>query len=299
MAHNRYNNTQALMFQDSTNLMEYNTSSASNILNTGTYSTITNSINCKNKEDDTTIVLNDIIKLNPTTDGYNNLSFGFKDGKVYSLEYILADTTTEIYLLNDKAAKTVTASMSYSTTPIIQESITNEWTYISLPSSSILCKDKNLSISCDQNNTLASVFTDQFTVYKYDQGWSFWDENSSVDQNANKFTSIDPREGVLIKNKSTISKTLNIPYNIFEKLYTKSFVPYTTGWFLINGRFNKTASQIESSVEVNDKKLQYILQFKEATWSVYAPDNDSTISHSLPRISNIDQASSFWIYMNK
>jgi len=300
-AHSKYNNTQALMISDASNdLVEYNTSNGVNTY-AGTYEVLsTQNLSCKNNMDDSIVQINDILKLNLSVDGYDNLSFGHKDGKIYTLNYTKADETTKVYFLDSNATKTLASYKGYPTSLKKQKTIPSDtWTYLNLSLSSILCSSVGVSPSCDQINTLSSVFSDNFTIYKYNQGWSYWDANSSVDHNANKFTSIDPREGILIKKKVSTSVTLDIPYNIFHKIYTRSFQPYTTGWFLVNNNFDKSLTQVKSTLETNHKKLQYILQLNASDWNVYAPTNNGAVTSTIPRISTIDDDSSFWIYMTE
>jgi len=288
------------MFNTSNNIVDFNTTN-NTISNIGTYQENLVSLNCIDKTNNQSISMNTLIELDTTIDGYQNLAFTYKDNTVYLVEYKKAGSTNEIYLLNNSAAKQLLYRYNTNTSTKIQKTIPNTWTYLSLAISKALCTSDYQSASvdtCDQEHTLSSVFENNVTILKYRDGWTYWNSNSNTESfNTNRFGGITPQEGLLIKNNTTNSITLDLPYKIFDKISVKHLSIYNKGWVLVNDRFMSNVNDINTHVNSQNKSLKYILQYDNSKWSVYAPTNNSKVDKSLPRISEVNKDSSFWMYV--
>jgi hypothetical protein len=242
-----------------------------------------------------TIVFDTVIQLNTDTIGYENIAFGYKNNILYALDYRPNNSLKQQYYLNSEAARQLALSYGLNTPIIIEKNLTKEWTYIALPTNMTICLQEYQDLSgCNKDFTIESIFQNKIdAVFKYSGDWSYWNDNN-ISYNIDRLSSIDGYEGLLIK--STTPSVLKVPYDPFSQ-YTNSLLPmYKKGWFLVKTPFTHTTSGITNVTKKQNKTLKYILKFnQDDNWEVYAPNNDSQIDATLPRLEGISNGEVFWI----
>lgn len=300
LQYSKHSNYKMIQFANdgSNDIVEYDSQNLT--LNTvGTWSELSNQV-CKDESTNTSFTSSSIIKLNLTVDGYQNIAFIKNSNNEYIQgEYIQAGTTIKKYALNDTAAKYLASEVGLNTIPTLAFPITNQWTYLSLPTNNTLCTSdfqSELTNICDQNNTINALFANVDMVLKYSDSWSYWEPMISGTYNMNKFGSINHKEGLLVK--ATNQTTLNLPYDIFSLYPEKSYPIYTQGWYLGANAFDMKPSDIKTNVDANTSfTLKYILQLnKTNNWKVYAPLNNNEVNNDIERINTLETMKSFWIY---
>jgi hypothetical protein len=291
LATNRYNQLNTVLsLEPSNNLFQYDLINESTT-NVGSWSQGV-SLVCEDKTFTTTLLLDTNVL------GYENLAFGYDGTNIYTLNYKVQDTTKERYYLNAEAAKQLVDIFDYNTTIMIEKTINNGWTYVSLPSTMTLCieeykNDVNLRDICNQNHSIESVFNIDVTILKNSTYWSYWDKQERS-YNLDKLSAISSKDGLLVK--SNIKQIINLPYDIFAPLSNKYFQTYKSGWYLINNNFTNALEDVASEISKQNRTLKYILkQESDSVWGVYAPTNDDEVDASIRRLSDIKQSEAYWI----
>jgi len=247
-----------------------------------------------------TIVTKDSVILNTSTlTGYRtDVAIALDtDGKVKGAEYKTSGDIYSYILLNKEAKNELYKSISPN--PKIEISlIANSYTYISHSHVKTLC-DVSLQSAypsiCDLNNTIESVFGSNIKVLlKHPETWTYWDSNSSLDSNLlmNKFSAINSLEGIIVK--SSAATKLRLPYDDANNINDYSGM-IKDKWYLLSNNKSQTITEIVSSASSSSKSILYIVIFRNGLWHIYAPTNDSSISTSLPRLTNINRHESYWI----
>ena len=252
----------------------------------------------------TTINSTPIVSIHPTLSGYpKDMAYVLEDSMVKHAEYKSAGDIYSYILLNKDAKDEIYNSLSPN--PKLSFTLNNGYTYVALPHSKSLCDSNDtiqtdLASICDQNNTLESIFgtnSNIDTLFKYTDEWVYWD--SAEDINAsyfmNKFSTISPLDGLLVH--TTAATTVNIPFD-FEDNQTNTYenMPIEQ-WMMLSNNKEQSAVEIKTAVEDQNQTLMYIQLYRDNTWYVYAPTNDSLVSTSIPRLSTVKPYESFWIYL--
>jgi hypothetical protein len=172
---------------------------------------------------------------------------------------------------------------------------------VSLPSNMTLCDESiqnSLPDICNQEYTLQDIFSNPNIkfVLKYTGFWSYWDKDTGIKARykMDKFSSISSKEGFFIKSNASTSITLpSTTQTLEEKNEFMNF--YKNGWFLVGVNSSKTISQIKSLALLQNKKIEYILIFRNNQWYIYA--DDYTGISDVPKIGTtiIFPNKSFWI----
>ena len=69
------------------------------------------------------------------------------------------------------------------------------------------------------------------------------------------------------------------------------------GWNLVAVEGVQSVSNITTLVESKSKTLKYILLFRDSSWLVYAPTNNSNVDSTLTRLTEVKANESFWVYV--
>lgn len=306
LTRNNYDNFNVLQFSTTSgttsgDLVQYNVQDDNpNYSIVGTWD-IKNNITCTNEDDGSSIIL-DIIDINTTEAGYEYTDFGYKDGVKYHIEYAQKDETFEMYFFDETSAKELAEDYGLTTTPVKQKVLTDTYNYLSLPSTMTLCNSSfqsALPTICNQDYDIETVFLEADTVFKYTGYWSYWSPNTSIASNQyalNILSSLNNKEGFIVKISGD-PKTLNLPYNLYGSIEKDIIDLYKTGWFLTGGQIGYNTSSIETIVQEQGKTLKYMLQLNDNIWNIHAPLNDVEIDSTIPRMNNIIEEESFWIYV--
>jgi formylmethanofuran dehydrogenase subunit C len=298
LAVNEYNSSKVLMFdnENADKLVEVDIDTNTKSI-IGTWSS-SNSVSCKD-EYSNNIDVKSLIKLDISIDGYNNRAYSLVGDKIKSSNFIKANDTRKIYLLNDISTKYLSSYKNLSTLPTIKKDLIAGWNYLSLPSNMTLCTSEyqsSLPQICNQNYTIESIFSNINidTLLKYNGEWIYW-SSTTKNYDMNKFGDISHKDGLLIK--TTTSTSVNLPFDIYN-LYPDGIKGVTDkGWYLLGSRFECDVSKVKEKVIDQSKKLHYVLQLNDNKWDIYAPLNDDQIDPDLKRINNMTPANAFWIYV--
>ncbi len=307
LAYNHYDSSKALMFDTNANgIVEVDTTTGIST-SVGSWEEL-NNISCTSSYDDATnttintkIIVPSVIKINldDNINGYHNISYNYVGYNMLKGEYIEQDITRKVFFLNDIATKHLKEFTGLTSTPTLKYPITNLWTYLSLPTNITLCTDtfknnSSLTSICNQEYSINNIFADVDLVLKYTEYWNYWD-NTNDTYSMDKLSSINHKEGILIKSENTT--TLSLPYDIF-KVYPDTLNIYKKGWFLVGNQFKPTIEEIITSINSNSNyTVQYILRATNDIWEVYAPLNNSDVDGNLPRINEIKPMDGFWLYV--
>ncbi|MEA3353318.1 MAG: right-handed parallel beta-helix repeat-containing protein [Campylobacterota bacterium] len=293
---NEYNRSKALMFENSNDIVEVNLNNMVKS-NVGTWSEATN-VTCTN-EDEEEISVASLIDFNLSVDGYPHLAYGLINSQMVQGEYRTTGDTNQYIHLNKTAAQYLASEFGLTTTPVLNRSLTNEWTYMSLPTNMTLCSstfrdDQNLNTICNQDYSIEGIFSDVDIVLKNTGYWSYWDDSNNT-YNMSKLSSINHKEGLLIK--TTPTTVLSLPYDIFNLRPNDDLISLPKeGWYLLGTTFKQDLLDIKTDVENKSRTLKYILNY-DVSWSIYAPTNDSQVTSTLPRIDRVEATSGYWIYV--
>ncbi|MEA3353938.1 MAG: LamG-like jellyroll fold domain-containing protein, partial [Campylobacterota bacterium] len=230
IALNDYNNSKALMFENTNDLVEINLDDF-NKTTIGRWSQ-TDGISCRGENGVETTVTS-LLDFNITVDGYHDLSYAFVDGYIIPAHYRPSSETSMSYHLNATAAQHLASKFGLSGTPMIVKRLSSEWTYLSLPTNMTMCTaeyQSELTTICDQNYDINTTFANVDMVLKHTGEWSYWDTNKSVTYNMDSLASINHKEGLLVK--STNQTTLQLPFDIYNLTPDELMPMYKTGWFL-------------------------------------------------------------------
>jgi len=299
LAQNRYNSNKILVFDNQTanGLIEIDTITQETKL-VGSWEQVDSQSCILKEQEDQSIKTVSTIKLTLNVDGYDGISYHLlEDGSIYEGYIADANSTKENIILNDIAIKSIMKNYNFTTIPTLKYPITKTWTYLSLPTNMTLCRSniqQELLDICNQEFTIESVFENIDMVLKYTGDWSYWD-NSSDTYNMDKFSSLNHKEGLLIK--SAYETTLQLPYDIFSLNISPLLYTQSDKWYLIGNQFDTTPEDILTKVDDQNKTLQYILKSTDDIWNIYAPQNDQQVDSSIPRIDSLNSMDSFWIYV--
>ncbi|MEA3354760.1 MAG: sialidase family protein [Campylobacterota bacterium] len=287
-----------VLFVDGSVLGEYDSSTFETTSNVGTYVRHSN-INCDQYSNGskTTVPLTNVLEMNTSLSGYSNVGLGYDGTYAYILRFVPVNSFRKVYVYNESTLQQLMTHNNVPLVPAIDKTIPTTWTYMSLPTNMTLCTSEyqsQLTNICDQNHTIESIFGGVDMIMKHTGDWSYWEQNSTGTYNMDKLTSINHKEGILVKsiNKATIS----IPYDIFSLTPDTLIDLPENGWILAGSNFGQNVTDIKTQVEDQNKTLKYILNY-DTNWEIYAPTNDSQIDTSFPRIEKIDNMDGFWLYV--
>ncbi|MCX6075514.1 MAG: hypothetical protein NTW78_01355 [Campylobacterales bacterium] len=254
-----------------------------------------------------TVNAQNILLIHPTSkNGYDtDMAFALDGGIVKSATYKASGDIYSYILLNKVAKDELYHSLSSN--PKIATHLNNGYTYISLPSSKTLCDAdvQNVIDSCDKNNTLESIFgvnSHVDLVFKFGREWMYWnsDVNASPSFSMQKFSAINPLEGIMVKTtidtNETNGTTIYLPFDEDSEVVNDYTNMFATGWTLMSNNKVQTVGEISTALAAENKKLVYILVLRGNTWYVYAPTNNSAVSSSIPRLNSINRYESYWVY---
>ncbi|MBT5934631.1 hypothetical protein, partial [Sulfurimonas sp.] len=235
----------------------------------------------------------------------NDMPFVFTDvnsssQKMYKKD---EDGTINSYVLLNKEAKNE-IYRSISANPKIEKLLNDGYTYLSLGSSKTLCdEDVQLNMSsCDQNNTLESVFgvnSNIEAVMKFGREWMYW--NSDINSNPayvmQKFSTLNPLEGILVK--TTTGTTVLLPFDEDVEEFNDYSNLFPSGWILMSNTKTQSSVEIEASLTQKGKQLKYLLLLRDNTWQIYAPMNDAEVDSAITRVSEVKRYESYWVYFDR
>ncbi|MEA2018563.1 MAG: hypothetical protein U9N59_08950 [Campylobacterota bacterium] len=240
--------------------------------------------------------------LNPTNSSYRQETVFVLDGS--NIKFAQYQAAGEIYshvLLNKDAKNELYHSLSPN--PKIEAQLNNGYTYLSLPSSNLLC-DEDVQLiytNCDKNNTLESVFgvnSNISLVLKYGRDWLYWnnDANANPAYTISKYSTLNPLDGVLVKSSAQTSVLL--PFDEDSLIVNDYRNLFLEGWILVSNNEVQTVAQVSSALQAQGKSLVYILLLRDDVWHIYAPTNDSAVDSAIPRLNTINRYESYWVYFN-
>ena len=247
-----------------------------------------------------------------TVDGYDTLiltltnnsypqdsAFVVDNGVIKTASYKAAGDIYSYIFLNKTAKDELYHSISSN--PKIEIPLNNGYTYISLPSAKTLCNEEiqQIQATCDQNNTLESIFginNDIKKVFKFGKNWIFWDNNTARNPASliQKFSTINPLEGILVKTKAETK--ISLPFDEDSEITNNFKNLFPEGWILMSNNKTQTVQQIATTLNAQNKSLVYIMLLRDDMWNVYAPTNNSVVDATMPRITEVKRYESFWAY---
>ena len=250
----------------------------------------------------TTVNTKEVLELNTSalSGYYEDEAYILDGGVVMEGEYIPAGSIYSLVLLNKNAKDEI----YYSISPNPKRAfplVASTYTYVSLSNSKNLCDSaiqSTYSSLCDQNNTLESIIgsnTDIDVIVKYEEGWQYWDSNSSlnVDYGMNRFSMINPLEGLVVK-ASTATKLL-LPYDDDADQINDYLGMFVQQWYLLSNNKDQTLTEIKTAVSTAGKAIEYMTVYRADGWHIYTPVYDSLIDSAIPRITEIKRHENYWI----
>lgn len=298
LTHNRFDRTKVLMFDNNltNSVVEVDINTGEAII-IGTYE-ILEGVPCTKQNTSTMVTTDSMIRFdfNENVKGYENKAYFYSNSNVNDGSYTPQDSVKQIYLLNNIAAKYLTSYLNYNTTPVVKKPVTDLWTYLSLPADMTICTKEFQTSSpdiCNKEFTIESVFGNTDQILKHTGFWSYWESDSNNTYDMPKLSSINAKEGLLIK--SSTQNILNIPYSIFTNTGDSLISLYQSGWFLSSINYKATANHINSLVNEQSKTLEYMLYLDDNNWSIYSPIHNEEINSTIPRIDSVNMFDSFWL----